>query len=69
MLKFQRANPNRVRRFILGDSEDFDDQDDLDADDWNEEEPEPEIRPDLIQGGGFDYLNDDGIVVPKDTIF
>jgi len=53
----------------LGDSEDFDDQDDLDADDWNEEEPEPEIRPDLIQGGGFDYLNDDGIVVPKDTIF
>ena len=53
----------------MGDSEDYDDEDDLDgASNWSvQEENEEELPTDRIIDGNPDYLNEDGIVVPKNT--
>lgn len=56
----------------MGDREDYDeDEDELDNGDyWNEEEKDEEdLQPDRTRDGQFDYVNDDGIVVPKDTVY
>lgn len=57
----------------MDNKEDYDDEDDLDNESERnqeeEDEDEEDLPPDRTRDGQFDYVNDEGIVVPKDTIY
>jgi hypothetical protein len=64
-------NLDDERSFILSSTAEQDPEDDLDDEyDWNPEAEEEQYLPaDRPSDGEFDYTNDDGIVVPKDSIY